>query len=61
MRTTELVTQWVRLGVDTENPWDSFNTLGIQYKDIEALEKSIEDQQTAAEDEDDGAMDGEEL
>jgi hypothetical protein len=22
----KIVTQWVRLGVDSENPWDSFNT-----------------------------------
>jgi hypothetical protein len=22
----KIVTQWVRLGVDAENPWDSFNT-----------------------------------
>lgn len=21
-----IVTQWIRLGVDEENPWDSFNT-----------------------------------
>ena len=24
--TKRIVTQWVRLGVDTENPWNSFNT-----------------------------------
>lgn len=28
-----IVTQWVRYGVDTENPWDSFNTLGIKRSD----------------------------
>ncbi|GAX10314.1 hypothetical protein FisN_3Lh517 [Fistulifera solaris] len=28
--TKRIVTQWVRLGVDTENPWDSYNTLGIK-------------------------------
>lgn len=22
----KIVTQWIRLGVDRENPWDSFNT-----------------------------------
>lgn len=22
----KIVTQWIRLGVDDENPWDSFNT-----------------------------------
>ena len=28
----KIVTQWIRLGVDAENPWDSFNTLGIQIE-----------------------------
>jgi hypothetical protein len=31
----KIVTQWIRLGVDSENPWDSFNTLGIKIKDVE--------------------------
>jgi len=31
----KIVTQWIRHGVDSENPWDSFNTLGIQYKNLE--------------------------
>jgi len=31
----KIVTQWIRHGVDSENPWDSFNTLGIKYKDLE--------------------------
>ncbi len=22
----KIVTQWIRLGVDNDNPWDSFNT-----------------------------------
>lgn len=26
----KIVTQWVRYGVDKENPWNSFNTLGIK-------------------------------
>eukprot|EP00550_Attheya_septentrionalis_P012299 CAMPEP_0198302732 /NCGR_PEP_ID=MMETSP1449-20131203/56265_1 /TAXON_ID=420275 /ORGANISM="Attheya septentrionalis, Strain CCMP2084" /LENGTH=467 /DNA_ID=CAMNT_0044005177 /DNA_START=311 /DNA_END=1714 /DNA_ORIENTATION=- len=26
----KIVTQWIRLGVDNENPWDSFNTLGVK-------------------------------
>jgi hypothetical protein len=30
-----IVTQWIRFGVDTENPWDSFNTLGIKLSDID--------------------------
>jgi len=29
-----IVTQWIRLGVDSDNAWDSFNTLGIQTKDL---------------------------
>ena len=29
----KIVTQWVRLGVDDENPWNSFNTLGIKHSD----------------------------
>mmetsp|Transcript_6293 Transcript_6293/g.10929 ORF Transcript_6293/g.10929 Transcript_6293/m.10929 type:complete len:462 (+) Transcript_6293:254-1639(+) len=29
----KIVTQWVRLGVDDANPWNSFNTLGIKYSD----------------------------
>jgi len=31
----KIVTQWVRLGVDKKNPWDSFNTLGIKVKDAQ--------------------------
>jgi len=30
----KIVTQWIRYGVDRENPWDSFNTLGIKLKDL---------------------------
>jgi len=26
----KIVTQWVRYGVDNENPWDSFNSLGLK-------------------------------
>mmetsp|Transcript_727 Transcript_727/g.1007 ORF Transcript_727/g.1007 Transcript_727/m.1007 type:complete len:178 (-) Transcript_727:741-1274(-) len=29
----KIVTQWIRYGVDSENPWNSFNTLGIKVKD----------------------------
>mmetsp|Transcript_6042 Transcript_6042/g.10557 ORF Transcript_6042/g.10557 Transcript_6042/m.10557 type:complete len:460 (-) Transcript_6042:52-1431(-) len=29
----KIVTQWVRYGVDNDNPWDSFNTLGIKRAD----------------------------
>jgi hypothetical protein len=31
----KIVTQWVRYGVDKENPWDSFNTLGIKLSETE--------------------------
>jgi hypothetical protein len=31
----KIVTQWIRLGVDDENPWDSFNTLGVKLADAE--------------------------
>jgi len=27
----KIVTQWVRLGVDDENPWNSFNTCEYIY------------------------------
>ena len=30
----KIVTQWVRYGVDEENPWDSFNTLGIKREQV---------------------------
>ena len=50
----KIVTQWIRLGVDDENPWDSFNTLGIKLKDIEELERSA-----AGDVEDDGEEDAE--
>jgi hypothetical protein len=31
----KIVTQWIRYGVDAENPWNSFNTLGIKLSDAE--------------------------
>lgn len=30
----KIVTQWVRLGVDKDSPWDSFNTMGIKFSDV---------------------------
>jgi len=30
----KIVTQWVRLGVDKQSPWDSFNTNGIKFSDV---------------------------
>jgi hypothetical protein len=29
----KIAVQWLRLGVDEENPWSSFNTLGVKYSD----------------------------
>mmetsp|Transcript_24881 Transcript_24881/g.58769 ORF Transcript_24881/g.58769 Transcript_24881/m.58769 type:complete len:469 (-) Transcript_24881:284-1690(-) len=29
----KIVTQWIRLGVDDENPWDSFNSLGLKLSE----------------------------
>jgi hypothetical protein len=29
----KIVTQWVRYGVDAENPWDSFNSLGVKISE----------------------------
>lgn len=49
----KIVTQWIRLGVDDENPWDSFNTLGIKYKDIAALEESLGDEGESDEEDED--------
>lgn len=48
----KIVTQWIRLGVDEENPWDAFNTLGIKYKDIEALEMQIVEGESSEDGED---------
>ena len=31
--TKRIAVQWMRLGVDNENPWDSFNTLTIKRED----------------------------
>jgi hypothetical protein len=33
--TKRIAVQWMRIGVDAENPWDSFNTLTIKKKDAE--------------------------
>jgi hypothetical protein len=38
----KIVTQWIRLGVDSENPWDSFNTLGIKIKDVQEAEAAAQ-------------------
>lgn len=33
----KIVTQWIRLGVDKENPWDSFNTLGVKKSEADSM------------------------
>ena len=33
--TKRIAVQWMRIGVDAENPWDSFNTLTIKKEDAE--------------------------
>jgi hypothetical protein len=38
----KIVTQWIRYGVDTENPWDSFNTLGIKISEMAAYEEDLD-------------------
>jgi len=30
----KIVTQWIRLGVDDDNPWNSFNSLGLQKSEV---------------------------
>ncbi|EEC50968.1 predicted protein [Phaeodactylum tricornutum CCAP 1055/1] len=46
----KIVTQWIRLGVDTENPWDSFNTLGIKKSEMEDFESDGEEEIDETED-----------
>lgn len=29
----KIAVQWLRIGVDADNPWDSFNTLTVKYED----------------------------
>lgn len=31
----KIVTQWIRLGVDDDNPWDSFNSLGLKFSEAD--------------------------
>jgi hypothetical protein len=33
----KIVTQWIRLGVDAENPWNSFNTLGVKKSEVQDI------------------------
>lgn len=30
----KIVTQWMRKGVDNKNPWDSWNTMGVKFSDM---------------------------
>lgn len=52
----KIVTQWIRLGVDTENPWDSFNTLGIKLSEIKKLEGDLDEETDEADEKDDDAV-----
>jgi len=54
----KIVTQWIRLGVDDENPWDSFNTLGIKKSE---MEKVYEDDDGDYEEEEDDEAGNDEL
>jgi len=42
-----IITQWMRYGVDNENPWDSFNTLGVKVTSEE--ENDIDDEEEEGE------------
>lgn len=53
----KIVTQWIRLGVDKENPWNSFNTLGIKHS---VAAKYQDGEEAPEEEEDDEDMDEEE-
>ena len=33
----KIAVQWLRLGVDKENPWDSFNTLNVKISSTERM------------------------
>lgn len=50
----KIVTQWIRLGVSSEDPWDSFNTLGIKHSVANSFSEGEE-----YEDEEDEAWDEE--
>jgi len=45
--TKKIVTQWVRYGVDSDRPWNSFNTLGIHQSELEGLEVDDGEAKTA--------------
>mmetsp|Transcript_15312 Transcript_15312/g.18632 ORF Transcript_15312/g.18632 Transcript_15312/m.18632 type:complete len:485 (+) Transcript_15312:173-1627(+) len=49
----KIVTQWVRYGVDDENPWDSFNTLGIKYSEIDEDDSDYAEDDAKYDDDDD--------
>ena len=51
----KIVTQWIRLGVDDQNPWDSFNTLGIKRSEMQV--KYINSDYEDYDDDDDKAND----
>ena len=55
----KIVTQWIRLGVDSKNPWDSFNTLGIQVGRNQ--EEEEDDEEDDEDDKQEFAADGAEF
>jgi hypothetical protein len=50
----KIVTQWIRLGVDHDNPWDSFNTLGVKKSDLAEYEDTSAEQPADQGDEPEG-------
>lgn len=50
----KIVTQWIRLGVDHDNPWDSFNTLGVKKSDLAEYDDTSSAEPPADQDEPDG-------
>ena len=64
--TKRIAVQWMRIGVDKENPWNSFDTNNIKRnlytKDVTELGESPDDDEDVPEwyDEDDDVMEYEE-
>jgi 2OG-Fe(II) oxygenase superfamily len=53
----KIVTQWIRLGVDHDSPWDSFNTLGVKKSDL--AEYGTEEDSSAEQPAEQGEPEGE--
>jgi hypothetical protein len=41
--TKRIVTQWIRLGVSEEDPWDSFDTDGRKISDYDDEEEEVDE------------------